>query len=99
MGDSRPTHEVGTFSSRADDLHTRGIIPFIYLRDRLATLSANIHSVGHRPKVCGILLDEFPKGYGDAIDDEHRLPPTDIRSIGDDHTGVKRHAKSIRPGS
>ena len=29
VGDSGPTHEVGTFSSRADDLHTRGIMPVV----------------------------------------------------------------------
>ena len=34
MGDSGPAHEVGTFSSRADDLHTGGILPVVYLRDR-----------------------------------------------------------------
>ena len=46
MGDSGPTHEVGTFSSRADDLHIREILPVVYPRDRLATWSTGIHSVG-----------------------------------------------------
>ena len=46
MGDSGQAHEVGTFSSRAVDLHTRGILPIEYPRDCLTTLSASVHSVG-----------------------------------------------------
>ena len=46
MGDSGPTHEVGTFSSRADDIHIGGILPVVYLRDRPTTWSASIYSVG-----------------------------------------------------
>ena len=33
MGDSGPAHEVGTFSSRADDLHIGEILPVVYLID------------------------------------------------------------------
>ena len=44
--DSRPAHEVGTFPSRANDLHIGGILPVVYSRDRPATLSTSIHSVG-----------------------------------------------------
>ena len=33
MGDSGPTHEVGTFSSSANDLHTGEILPVIYIRE------------------------------------------------------------------
>ena len=46
MGDSGPTHEVGTFSSRADDLHIGEILPVVYSRDSSATWSTSIHSVG-----------------------------------------------------
>ena len=46
MGDSGSAHEVGTFSSRADDLHIGEILPVVYLRDSLATWSTSIHSVG-----------------------------------------------------
>ena len=46
MGNSGPTHEVDTFSTRVDDLHTRGIPPVVYPRDRPATWSASIHCVG-----------------------------------------------------
>ena len=45
-GDSRPDHEVGTFPSRADDLHIRGILSVVYSRDHLATWSTSMHSVG-----------------------------------------------------
>ena len=45
MGDSGPAHEVGTFSSRADDLRLREILPIIHSRDSPATWSTSIHSV------------------------------------------------------
>ena len=45
MGNSVPVYEVGTFSSRVDDHHTREILPVVYMRDCLITWSANIHSV------------------------------------------------------
>ena len=99
MGDSRLTHEVGTFSSRANDLHTEGILPIVYSRDCPATWSASIHSVGQRPEVYSALLEEFPKGYGDMADHEYSLPPIDRWSVRDDHTGVRGHAANMRPGS
>ena len=46
MGDSGPAHEVGTFSSRAGDLHIGDILPVVYSRDSPATWSTSIHSVG-----------------------------------------------------
>ena len=78
MGDSGPAHEVDTFSSSADDLHTGKILPVVYSRYRSATWSTSIHSVGQRPEIYCALLEEFPKGHVDAVDDEHRLPHADI---------------------
>ena len=46
MGDSESAHEVGTFSSRTDDLHIGEILPVVHSRDSLAKCSTNIHSVG-----------------------------------------------------
>ena len=46
MGDSGPTHEVDTFSSRADDFHIGDILLVVYSRDSPATWSTSIHSVG-----------------------------------------------------
>ena len=46
MGDSGPAHEVGTFSSRVDDLHIEEILPVVHLRDSPAIWSTSIHSVG-----------------------------------------------------
>ena len=46
MGDSGSTHEVDTFSSRADDLHIREIFPVVLSRDSPTTWSTSIHSVG-----------------------------------------------------
>ena len=46
MGDSGPAHEVGTFSSRADDLLIGEILPVVHSRDSPATWSTSIYSVG-----------------------------------------------------
>ena len=99
MGDSRQAHEVGTFSSHANDLHTRGILPVVHPRDRLTTWSASIHSIGQRTKVYNALLEEFPKGYRDTADHEYSLPPIDIWSDREDHTDFRGHAPSMRSGS
>ena len=44
-GDSGPAHEVGTCSSRANDLHIGEILLVVYSRDSPATWIASIHSV------------------------------------------------------
>ena len=46
MGDSGSTHEVGTFSSHADDLRLGEILPVIHSRNSPATWITGIHSVG-----------------------------------------------------
>ena len=46
MDDSGPTHEVGTFSSLADDLHIGEILSVVHSRDSLATWGTSVHSVG-----------------------------------------------------
>ena len=99
MGGSRPAHEVGTFPSRADDLHTGGILLVVHPRDRPATWSASIHSAEQRPEVYNALLEEFLKGYGGMADHEYNLPPTHRWSVREGHTGVRGHAGSMRPGS
>ena len=45
MGDSGPAHEVGAFSSLADDLRLGEILSVIHFRDSPATWSTSIHSV------------------------------------------------------
>ena len=45
-GDSRPAHEVGTFSSCVDDLHIGEILPVVYSRNSPATWGTGIHSIG-----------------------------------------------------
>ena len=99
MGDSRLAHEVNTFPSRADDLHIGGILLGVYSRDCPATWSARIHSVEQRLEIYNTLLEELPKGYGDSVNHEYNLPPTDGRSVREDHTCVGGHAASMHPGS
>ena len=81
MGNSGPAHEVGTFSSRADDLLIGEILPVVHSRDSPVTWSTSIHSVGYGPKVYSALLEEFPKGYGNTADDEYSFPPSDRWSV------------------
>ena len=77
MGDSGPTHLVDTFSSGADDLHTRGILQAIYTIDNQTTWSPNLYCFRQRSQVYGSLLEEFPEGHEDTVDDEHCFSFTD----------------------
>ena len=99
MGGNGSAHEVGTFPSHADDLHTRGILLVVHPRDRPATWSASIHNVGQRLEVYNALLKEFQKGYEDTADHEYNLPPTDRWSVREDHIGVRGHAANMCLGS
>ena len=99
MSDSGSTHEIGTFSSSTDDLHIREIMPVVYPRDCSDAWSTSIHSVGQRPEVYDALLEEFPKGYGHTADHKYNFPPTNRWSVRENHTGVRGHAVSMRPGS
>ena len=49
--------------------------------------------------VYGALLEELPKGYGHTTDHEYGFPPIDGWSVREDHTGVRGHDVSMRPGS
>ena len=99
MGDSGSAHLVSTFSGSADDLHTGGILPVVYWRDCPATWHTSVHSIGQGSQVYGTLLEEFPKGYGDTVDDEHCISSADRWSIREDHAGFRGHAASMCFGS
>ena len=68
-----------------DDFHTGGILLVVYSRNCPATWSANLYRIGQGPQNYGTLFEEFPKGYGDTIDDEHCVSSIDRRSVGEDH--------------
>ena len=55
------------------------------MRDCPVTWSTSVHSIGQESHVCGTLLEEFPEGHGDTIDDEHRFSSTDRWSVGENH--------------
>ena len=46
MSDSGSAHEVGTFSSRVNDLRLGEILPVVHSRDSPTTWSTSIHNVG-----------------------------------------------------
>ena len=99
MGDSRLAYEVGTFSSRVDDIHIGGVLAVVYPRGHPITWSTSIYNVEQRPEIYDTLLEEFPKDYGDVADDEYHFPPSDRWSVGEDHTDFRGHVASIRPRS
>ena len=81
MGYSGPTHQVGTFSCRADDRHTGGILQVVYTGDSMVALSSSLHSFGSGSLVYGSVLEEFPEGHGDAAFDEYCFSSSDGWSI------------------
>ena len=99
MGDSGPAHQVGTFFGCADDLHNRGILQVIHMRDCPVTWSAILYRIRPRSQVYGSLLEEFPESHGNTVDDEHCFSSTDRLPVKEDHTGFEGHAASMRPRS
>ena len=95
MGDSGPAHQINSFSSDADDLHTRGILQVIHTRDCPVTWSVSIHSIKYGSEVHGTLLEEFPRGHGDIVDNEYYVSSIDRWSIKEDHTGFRGHVASM----
>ena len=53
----------------------------VYLRDFPTTWSTSVHSIGQRSQVYGTLLEEFPEGHRDTVDDEHRFSSTNRWSV------------------
>ena len=82
-----------------DDLNTTGILSVVYLRDCSTTWSTSVYSIRQRSQVYDTLLEEFPKGHGDTVDDEHCVSSTNRWLVGVDHTDFRGHAVSMRPGS
>ena len=71
----------------------------VYSRNCLATWSGSLYCIGQGPQNYGTLLEEFLKGHGDTVDDEQCVSSVDRWSVGEDHTGFRGHAMSMRPGS
>ena len=64
-----------------DDLHTRGILPIVYLRDCPATWSAKVHSVGYNPKFMAHFWKSFQKAMRTRLMMSNAfLPQTDGQS-------------------
>ena len=52
-----------------------------------------------RIQIYGTLLEEFPKGQGDIVDDEHNISSSNRWSVGDDHIDFRGHAACMFPRS
>ena len=99
MGYSGLTHQVSTFSSRTDDLHTGGILQVIYTGDSTVAWSSSLHSIGLRSSVYGSVLEEFPEDHEDTTFNEYRFSSSNGWSIRADYSYFRGHAASMRPGS
>ena len=73
MGYNGPTHQVGTFSGRADDLHAGGILQVVYTGDSTVAWSASLYSIRSGSSVYGSVLEEFLEGHGDTAVDERTI--------------------------
>ena len=67
MGDRGPTHQVGTLSGCANDLHSGGILQIIYTRDRPVTWSTSLYRIGPGSQVSNLFLGEFPVSHRDTM--------------------------------
>ena len=67
MGYSRPTHQVGTFSGTADDLHTGGILQVVYTGDSTVAWSSSLHSIGSDPRFKAQFWKSFQKAMGTQL--------------------------------
>ena len=99
MGYSGSTHQVGTFSGRADDLHIGGILKVVYTGDSTVSWSSSLQSIGSRSSVYDSVLEEFPEGHGDTPFDEYLFSSSDGWSIKADYSDFRGHAVSMRLGS
>ena len=99
MGYSGPIHQVDTFSDRADDLHTGGILQVVYTGDSTVAWSSSLYSIGSGSSVYGSVLEEFPEGHGDTTVDEYLFSSSDGWSIRADYSDFRGHAASMRLGS
>ena len=72
----------------------------VYIREIVpATWSVSLYRIGQRSQVYGTLLEEFPKVYGDTVDDEHCVSSTNRWLVGEDHIGFRGHVASMPPES
>ena len=67
MGDSGPGHEVGTFSSRVNDLLIGEILPVVHSRDSLATWSTSIIVLDRDPRFTAHFWKSFQKAMGTRL--------------------------------
>ena len=77
MGYSGPTHQVGTFFGRVDDLHTEGILQVLYTGDSTVEWSSSLHSIGSGSSVYRSVHEEFLEGHGDTTVGEYRFSSSD----------------------
>ena len=68
-------------------------------RDCPITWSDSLYRIGQGSQVYDTLLEEFPKGHGDTVDDEHCVSSSYRWLVREDHTNFRGHPTSMRPGS
>ena len=67
MGDSGPTHQVGPFSGRADDLHTGGILQVV-IREIVWLYGVPVSIISDRdPRFTAQFWKSFQKAMGTQL--------------------------------
>ena len=65
------------FFGCADDLHTRGILQAIHIRDRYVIWSTSVYCIEPGSQVYSSILEEFADCHGDTVEDEYCFSSTD----------------------
>ena len=71
----------------------------LYIREIVRLHGVLVSIVSNMDPRFTTLLEKFPKGYGDTIDDEYCVSSVDKWSIRENHTGFRGHAASMCLGS
>ena len=67
----------------------------VHTRDYPITWSTSLYRIRLRSQVYDSLLEEFPEGHGDIVDDEHNFSSSDRRSVREDYTGFRGHVATL----
>ena len=71
----------------------------LYIREIVRLHGVSVFIISESDPRFTTLLEEFLKGHGDTVDDEHNISSSDRWSVGEDHTDFRGHVVCMCPGS
>ena len=98
VGDSGMAYQVGTLFDGVDDLHARGILQVVYMRDFPVTWSANLYSIESGSQIYNLFFGEFSASHGNTVDDKQCFSPLNGQSVKENHLDFRGHATGKCPG-